>query len=104
LTPGYFQTWKKNSAGDEQPSETLPDKTVAGLVAKHINAAVTYLRLLAISFFDMEVHSLKSAEELVNMDVLATYNKMRREMCHLEDLSDLDEGHSWATAGLSIRT
>jgi metallopeptidase MepB len=96
LTPEYLQTWRKNSGGDEQPPETLPDETVAGLMAtKHINAAVTYLRQLAISFFDMEVHSSKSAEELANMDVSATYNKMRREMCHLEDLSDLGEGHSW---------
>lgn len=69
---------------------------VTKLVAtKHVNAAATTLRQLAISVFDMEIHSEKSPEELASMDVSTLYNKMRRDMCRLEDLSDLGEGHNW---------
>lgn len=69
---------------------------VTKLVAtKHVNAAATTLRQLAISVFDMEIHSENSPEELANMDVSTLYNKMRRDMCRLEDLSDLGEGHNW---------
>jgi len=96
LTPEYFQTWKDKANGSVQPPERLSDETVAKLVAtKNINAAVPNLRQLAISVFDMEIHSAKSGEELANLDLSMTYNKLRRDMCRLEDLSDLGKGHSW---------
>ena len=84
-----------------QPPERLSDDTATRLVAtKHVNAAVPTLRQLAISVFDMEVHSQKTPEELANMEVSTIYNKMRRDMSQLEDVSDIGEedtwGHGWA--------
>jgi len=96
LTQEYFQTWREKAADGQQPPESLPDETINRLLAtKHVNAAVPSLRQLAISVFDMEVHSSRSLEELATMDVSTIYNKMRRDLCGLEDLSDLGEGHSW---------
>ena len=102
LNPEFLQTWKdKTGSSGDQPPERLPDDTVAKLVTtKHVNAAIPTLRQLAISVFDMEMHSNKPPEDLANLEVSKEYNKIRRNLCQLEDLSDLGKGygsgHGWA--------
>lgn len=51
---------------------------------KHVNDALFNLRQLHFGTFDMVVHTGKSHEEIENMHVSQTYNKLRTQICGLK--------------------
>ena len=95
LSPEYFQKWRDTKRAD-QPPEKIPDKLIEQIVAtKNANTAILNMKQLAISVFDMAVHCPPHHEALINMDMSAIYNRARRDICQLEDPSDLGEGPCW---------
>lgn len=69
---------------------------IKGLVdSKTTNQALVTLIQVAIGMFDMAVHSTTSFESLDELNLPALYNRTRKEVRRLDDLSDLGSGHDW---------
>ncbi|KUI61019.1 Saccharolysin [Cytospora mali] len=95
-SPQHFETWKRRSGGDSiQPPETMPAKMIERFVdSKTANQALVTLTQVAIGMFDMAVHST-SLQNLVDLNLPALYNRIRKDVRHLDDLSDLGGGYEW---------
>ncbi|KUI67579.1 Saccharolysin [Cytospora mali] len=95
-SPQNFEAWKRRSGGNSiQPPETMPSKMIERLVdSKTANQALVTLTQVAIGMFDMAVHST-SLENLADLNIPALYNRIRKEVRHLDDLSDLGGGYEW---------
>lgn len=97
LSEDYLQAWKMSNSGDgPQPPEKMPNSMLESLVAsKNVNQAVFNLRQVTIGTFDMLLHGTSTPEELAEMNLPVLYNKIRREVCHLEDPSSMGAGEDW---------
>ncbi|KAK6077579.1 metallopeptidase [Seiridium cupressi] len=97
LNPEYLQTWKEKAGKDqEQPPKALPETMIENLVAsKNTSAVLINLRQLTISLFDMAVHAPLTSEDLDSMNVSSIYNSIRRDVCQLNDPTDLGEKSDW---------
>ncbi|KAJ6784038.1 hypothetical protein PWT90_00325 [Aphanocladium album] len=79
-----------------RPEEKIPDTMIDSLVrTRYVNEALFSLRSVHFSMFDMVIHQPKSHEEACNMDISKIYNKLRHDLCMLDDLGDAD-GYHWA--------
>lgn len=68
---------------------------IEGLVgSKTANEALVTLAQVVISMFDMAVHST-SSEDLVDLNLPALYNRIRKDVRRLDDLSDIGGGYDW---------
>lgn len=95
-SPQHFEVWKGRSGGGAvQPPEKMPSKMIEGLVgSKTANEALVTLAQVVISMFDMAVHST-SSEDLVDLNLPALYNRIRKDVRRLDDLSDIGGGYDW---------
>lgn len=104
LTPEYKIAFEEESASKEQPSETIPDDLINSIIkTKHINDALFNLRQLHFGIFDMTIHTPKDHEEIVNLPISETYNRLRKEISKIEGPEvrgeKWDWGHGQATFG-----
>ena len=97
LSPEYEVAYKETPGALEVPEERIPDDLIKNLIkTKHVNDALFNLRQLHFGIFDMTVHEPKSHEEVENLKVSETYNKLRKEIAKLDGLEVLGNANNWA--------
>lgn len=80
-------------SGHYESGEPIPDELINRLIAtKHVNEALFNLRQLHFGIYDMTVHTPKSHDEIVNMDVTALYNDLRAQISGLKGPESQGEG------------
>lgn len=79
----------------------MPDDLIEQLLeTKNVNGGLAILRQLSLAVFDLTVHSPKSHEEAMNLNIAATYNRLRRELIGThgpEGLKDDEWGFGYTT-------
>ncbi|PVI04451.1 zincin [Periconia macrospinosa] len=96
LSPEYEAAYKESSGTDKKPSEQIPSSLVTNLInTKHVNDALFNLRQLHFGMFDMTVHEPKSREEIENLDITTTYNKLRHDISQIDGPEALGGDWTW---------
>lgn len=96
LSPAYKESYAEHSGSSDQPSESLPDTLIDSIVrTRHVNDALFNLRQLHFGIFDMTVHEAESTQQLKDMHVSETYNRLRKEICKLDGPEELGQGFDW---------
>ncbi|PVH91384.1 metallopeptidase MepB [Periconia macrospinosa] len=93
----YMSPEYESSGADKKPSEQIPNSLVANLIStKHVNDALFNLRQLHFGMFDMTVHEPKSHEEIENLDITTTYNKLRHDISQIDGPEALGGDWTWS--------
>lgn len=72
----------------------MPSEMISKIIRKRpVNHALNTLRLLHNALFDIKVHSPKSHEDIVNMNISELYNRLLFELTGLN--GPQDQGHEW---------
>lgn len=97
LTPDSFREWDShNTVRTAQPPEKMPDDMIEHLVAtKNKNQTFGTLIQVAIATFDMHVHSISDPVALDEMQFPELFNRIRKDVCHQDDPSDIGQGEDW---------
>lgn len=96
LSPEYEAAYKEASGADQKPAEQIPNSLIANLIStKHVNDALFNLRQLHFGMFDMTVHEPKSHEDIKNLDITSTYNRLRHDISQLDGPEALGGDWSW---------
>lgn len=70
---------------------------LASLVqSKHVNGALFNLRKLHLGIFDMLIHSPANHQEIVDLNISAAYNRLRREVVKTSGPQVWGQGDEWA--------
>ncbi len=89
----YLDSAPNNAA---RPEEKMPDAMIQSLIrTRYVNDALFNLRQVHFGVFDMTIHQPQSQEEARSMDVSKLFNKLRHDLCMLDDLGDAEQYH-WA--------
>ncbi|KAL1302035.1 hypothetical protein AAFC00_002483 [Neodothiora populina] len=97
LSDSYKQSWAEHSSGKTQPAEVLPDSLIDSIVrTRHVNDALFNLRQLHFGIFDMTVHEAENSEQIKNLHVSETYNKLRKDISKLDGPEVFGQGYDWA--------
>jgi len=97
LDAHHLQTWKALHPDQEQPMEQLPDVTIESLIrAKHAHVSLATLQNLHLSIMDMTCYQPQTHEDILQFDVAATYNRLRRDLIPIDDHGSLGLGDGWA--------
>ncbi|TKW55965.1 Saccharolysin [Colletotrichum tanaceti] len=97
LSPEYLQSWQsKSDESQRPPPEQMPDDMIESLVrSRYVNGALFHLNQLCICIFDMAVHHPESHSAVQNMNISATYNKIRSEIYPLDGPEAVGYGDEW---------
>lgn len=96
LTPQYEKIYKENSTDKAQPPETIPDDLINNIIkTKHVNDALANLRQLHFGTFDMRMHEPATHQDIEDLPISETYNKMRKDISGLEGPEVLGQGYDW---------
>ncbi|KAL4779147.1 peptidase family M3-domain-containing protein [Aspergillus varians] len=96
LSSDYLAAWKEQNRGQAEPSEKIPDEVITNIIrTKHINAALFNLRQLHFGIFDMMVHEPGSHEEIQELPISSTYNRLRKEITQIPGPEVLGLGDEW---------
>ncbi|MCJ1394148.1 hypothetical protein MMC18_007026 [Xylographa bjoerkii] len=104
LSSEYFSSWEEQAQGNPSPPERIPDEMIESLIrAKHVNGALFSLRMLHLSIFDMMIHEPASHEAIVNMNMSALYNKLRKDLMKIDGPEVLGQSDEWGHGQAGIR-
>ena len=98
LSDDYYQTWKQKARDPdkEQPPKQIPLDLATQLAdSRNFNAAISNLRQLHWSTFDMAIHTPSTHDEVEKMDYAELYNKIRAEFTQLIGPEAFGEGFTW---------
>ena len=74
----------------------MPDDLIEKLIrTKHVNGALANLRQLHFGIFDMTVHEPATHEDITNLNITETYNRLRKEISHMDGPETLGQGYGW---------
>lgn len=89
--------WKEEHPGEEQPPLKAPLEMMKGLAAtRNLDLAMVTRRQLYLSKYDILVHSARSGEEVVAMDLSGLYNQVRKEVGGLCGPEVEGKGWGWS--------
>ncbi|KAH6659444.1 metallopeptidase MepB [Truncatella angustata] len=99
LSGEFLRSWIERSPnGSERPSENLSEDSINQLLAsKNMGEVATNRIMLTIALFDMSIHSPENYEVLTAIDPSSMYNSIRKEVCQLQDPTDLGEPCDWGS-------
>ncbi|KAL4968646.1 M3 family metallopeptidase [Aspergillus stella-maris] len=96
ISPDYLAAWKEQNKDQTEPSEKIPDEVIANIIrTKHVNAALFNLRQLHFGIFDMTIHEPRNHEEIENLPISSTYNRLRKEITQIPGPETLGLGDEW---------
>ncbi|KAF2835216.1 hypothetical protein M501DRAFT_456864 [Patellaria atrata CBS 101060] len=96
LSEDYAKAYQESSGDSSKPEEHIPDSLIENLIkTKHVNDALFNLRQLHFGIFDMTVHEPSSHENIEDLKISETYNKLRSEISKLDGPESLGEGWDW---------
>ncbi|KAJ5195626.1 uncharacterized protein N7498_009064 [Penicillium cinerascens] len=87
------------SIKDTKPSSSLPDHLIRSLsAAKEVNQAISTLRQIAFSKFDMEIHHPVSHKDIISMNLAEVFNTLLQQTTLLNGPeNNLKWGNGYAT-------
>lgn len=87
---------KKVENKDQNSPSQIPLKVVQKLCnAKRLNQALLTLRQVGLSIFDMAIHTPKTRDDALNLNIGEIYNSTRREYGLLNGPEALGEELNW---------
>ncbi|ELR09227.1 hypothetical protein VC83_01861 [Pseudogymnoascus destructans] len=76
--------------------EAIPDDLIEKLIGtKHVNDALFNLRQLHFGTFDMAIHTPKTHEEAIGLEVSELYNTLRMQISGMKGPEALGQGNAW---------
>jgi metallopeptidase MepB len=112
LSPQYAQTWRSEQAASSENVEPLPlpeKKIPESLITSNLQQlqeAKKFWRIntLAISRFELAVYNPATHEDIVNMNLSETYNRIQRDTTLLHGPEMLGEGLDWGNMYAQLRS
>ncbi|RAL00758.1 M3 family metallopeptidase [Aspergillus ibericus CBS 121593] len=93
----YLAAWRKQHPGEPDPPKKIPEELVDRLVKhRYFNQGLYYLRILSISIFDMQIHSLRTEEQIANLDVQKLWYDILEETEGM-DITECRDGFAFGT-------
>ncbi|EMG47786.1 hypothetical protein G210_1760 [Candida maltosa Xu316] len=94
-----YWTWSKNElkelSSHYKTGEPISDELIDQLIStKHVNTGLFNLRQLFFGIFDMSLHTVSSQEDLDNLDIFKTWNKLREEVTLLPSDNNTTKGYA----------
>ncbi|XWW96800.1 hypothetical protein V2A60_004780 [Cordyceps javanica] len=104
LSPEYEEAYMDSTPDGTvaRPEENIPDAMIRSIIrTRHVNDSLMNLRSLHFSIFDMMIHQPQSHEEALHLDASKLFNKLRHDLCMMDDLGDTDDYH-WANGAATF--
>jgi len=112
LSPQYADTWRSEHQTDLETLESLPlpaiqiPESIVTATLQNLQQAKKFWRIktLAISKFELAVYSPESQEEIIDMNLAETYNRIQRDTTLLQGPETLGEGLDWGNMYAQLRS
>ena len=98
LPSSHTEKWRstQQTIGDQQPPRKIRLETVQQLCsAKAVNQALFTLRQVALSIFDMTIHSPTTRDDALELEISAVYNSTRKDFGLIDGPEVLGEQLTW---------
>ncbi|KAJ5552082.1 peptidase family M3 [Penicillium frequentans] len=97
LSERYLVDWRTKNPGSPDPVKTIPEHLVDSLIKhRYHNAGLYYLHQLSVSAFDLHIHSLRTVQDLADLDVGKLWYDLREELEGM-DFSECRSGFEFVT-------
>ncbi|KAJ5708877.1 peptidase family M3 [Penicillium malachiteum] len=97
IDENYLADWRLHHPTEPNPPKTIPDELVDNVIKhRNFNAGLYYLRQVSIATFDLQIHSLRTDEDIANLDVQKTWYDLR-ETIEGMDFSECRDGYNFGT-------
>ncbi|KAJ5636993.1 peptidase family M3 [Penicillium lividum] len=107
LDANYLKGWRVQHPGEPDPPKKPPHGLIENLVKhRYSDKGLYYLDQLSVSLFDLQIHSVKTDEDIANLDIQTLWYDLREEIEGM-DFSDCRDGFEFAsfshlTAGYDV--
>ncbi|KUL83187.1 hypothetical protein ZTR_10010 [Talaromyces verruculosus] len=97
LDETYLLAWRTQNPGQPDPPIQIPDNWVDKLAEhRYFNRGLFHLRQLSISIFDLQIHSLRTDDEIAALDIQKLFYVLREEIEGF-DFSECKDGFEFGT-------
>ncbi|GKZ22041.1 hypothetical protein AbraIFM66951_007236 [Aspergillus brasiliensis] len=97
LEDNYLTEWRKQHPESPDPPKKVPGDLVDRLIKhRYLNRGLYHLYQLSISIFDLQIHSLKTDAEILDLDVQKLWYDLREEVESM-DFSECRDGYAFGT-------
>ncbi|KAJ6022237.1 peptidase family M3 [Penicillium herquei] len=97
LDENYLADWRTHHPAEPDPPKTIPDELIDNVIKhRYFNAGLYYLDQVSIAVFDLQVHSLRTDEEIENIDVQKIWYDLRESISGM-DFSECRDGYDFGT-------
>jgi metallopeptidase MepB len=112
LSPEYAKTWRSEQLAELDDGEPLPlpekqvSETAISSNLQKLQDAKKFWRIdtLAVSRFELAVYNPASREDIVNMNIAETYNRIQRDTTLLNGPDALGERLDWGNMYAQLRS
>ncbi|KAF5013277.1 hypothetical protein FDECE_706 [Fusarium decemcellulare] len=95
LDPKHLRDWRTRNPDTPVPPREIPSQLAQPLIRnRYVNRASYHLKQLAISLFDLEIHSVESSVEAEALNLRALFYSLRED-CEGVSFGDLRHTGSW---------
>ncbi|KAJ5776809.1 peptidase family M3 [Penicillium odoratum] len=107
LDANYLKGWREQHPGEPDPPKKPPHGLIENLVKhRYSHKGLYYLHQLSVSIFDLQIHSVKTDEDIANLNIQTLWYDLREEIEGM-DFSDCRDGFEFAsfshlTAGYDV--
>jgi metallopeptidase MepB len=104
LSPEYLTAWNQTSDSDAQPPQKIPDDLAMSITnTRYINSALSTLKQLFFSIYDMTIHEPANHDAVENMNFSEIYNKLWTEITMIDGPEALGDGYEWGNGQAKFR-
>ncbi|KAJ5628756.1 metallopeptidase MepB [Penicillium lividum] len=98
---------ESSSLGKEEPqsrpSEQIPDEMITGLIqSRHWKKALYHLHRIFLSVFDMKIHTPRTHQEIMDLDISSKFNSLRKAIRLTDGPEILGQGDGWGHGEANI--
>jgi metallopeptidase MepB len=112
LSPEYAEMWRSEQAAENNGGEVLPlpekqvSKAAISANLQKLQEAKRFWRIdtLAVSRFELAVYNPASREDIVNMNIAETYNRIQRDTTLLHGPDAVGERLDWGNMYAQLRS
>jgi metallopeptidase MepB len=95
------------SLGKEEPQsrppKQIPDEMITGLIqSRNWKRALYHLHRIFLSVFDMKIHTPRTHQEIVNLDISSKFNSLRKAIRLTDGPEILGQGDRWGHGEANI--
>ncbi|KAJ6002661.1 metallopeptidase MepB, partial [Penicillium sp. IBT 35674x] len=86
-----------------RPSEQIPDEMITGLIqSRHWKKALYHLYRIFLSVFDMKIHTPRTHQEIMDLDISSKFNDLRKAIRLTDGPETLGQGDGWGHGEANI--